>query len=151
MTAGPHTQQTEGTMLAEAEANLEGAVTAHNNHDAAAFAACFAPDGIMRVVPTDDVVQGREQVAGFLETYFQAFPDWQVADRGIDPCGECVWVQWTITGTHAGEYQDHAPTHRGFELIGCSRFAFAPDGLIAEEALYFDPATVLRQLGIAEA
>lgn len=149
MTAGSHTNQTEGSMIAEAEANLEGVVTTHNNHDAAGFAACFTPDGVVRIVPTGDAVQGREQIEGFLAMKFGAFPDWQVEDRGIDPGDDCVWAQWTITGTHAGEYMGHAATHRGFELIGCSRFTFAPDGLIAEEALYFDPATMLRQLGLA--
>lgn len=138
-------------MLAAAEANLEDIVTAHNHHDAAGLAACFAPDGVLRVVPSGDAVQGREQIEGFMAMKWRAFPDWQVEDHGIDLGDECVWAQWTITGTHAGDYMGHPASHRGFELIGCSRFAFAADGSIAEEALYFDPATMLRQLGLPEA
>jgi len=150
MTTTSQTTPAEGSALAAAQASLEGVATAHNNHDAAGFAACFARDGIVRVVPTGDVAQGRAQIQSFLEGEFEAFPDWHVADRGFDAAADCVWVQWTITGTHAGEYMGHAPTHRAFELIGCSRFAFAADGLIAEEALYFDPDTMLRQLGLAQ-
>ena len=144
------TTRTESTTLpAQAGATLESLVIALNSHDAAGFAACFAPHGAVRIVPTGDEVQGREAIAAFLELEFQAFPDWQIAERGIDLGADCVWAQWTITGTHAGTFMGYPATHRAFELRGCSRFAFAPDGSIAEEALYFDPATKLRQLGLA--
>ncbi len=134
-------------MLREAELTLDGVLAAHNTHDAGGFAACFAHDGVLRIVPTGDAVQGREQIQAFLEADFQAFPDWQVEGRGVYDCPDGTWVEWTITGTQAGEFMAHPPTHRGFELHGCSRFTFTHSGLVAEEALYFDPATMLRQLG----
>lgn len=139
--------QKERFMLQEAEVTLDGVLTAHNTHDAGGFAACFAHDGVLRIVPTGDAVYGREQIQSFLEAEFQAFPDWQVEERGIYDCAKGIWVEWTITGTQAGEFMAHPPTHRGFELQGCSCFTFTHNGLVAEEALYFDPATILRQLG----
>lgn len=139
----------ESTALpAQAGATLERLVTALNSHDAAGFADCFAPDGAVRIIPTADEAQGRAAITAFLALEFDAFPDWQIADRGIDLGADCVWAQWTITGTHAGTFMGYPATHRAFELRGCSRFSFAHDASIAEEALYFDPATMLRQLGL---
>src|SRR5919107_4450154 len=126
----------ERSMLREAELTLDGVLVAHNTHDAAGFAACFAHDGVLRIVPTGDAVQGREQIQAFLKADFQAFPDWQVEGRGVYDCADGTWVEWTITGTQAGEFMAHPPTHRGFELHGCSRFTFTHSGLVAEEALY---------------
>jgi steroid delta-isomerase-like uncharacterized protein len=135
-------------MLQEEKVTLGGIVTAFNQHDAAAFAAHFAPDGIVRIVPTADSAQGQEQIEAFVEPDFHAFPDSQLERRDVYDCAEGTWIEWTITGTHAGEFMGHPATHRGFELYGCSRFTFTHDGLIAEEALYFDPLTILRQLGL---
>lgn len=79
-------------MLQEAEATLDGVLTAHNTHDAGRFAACFAHDGVLRIVPTGDAVHGREQIQVFLEAEFQAFPDWQVEGRGVYDCAAGTWV-----------------------------------------------------------
>src|SRR4028119_1065684 len=72
----------ERSMLQEAEATLDGVLTAHNTHDAGGFAACFAHDGVLRIVPTGDAVYGREQIQVFLEAEFRAFTDWPTAGRG---------------------------------------------------------------------
>jgi steroid delta-isomerase-like uncharacterized protein len=148
MRAMTTTTDTPATLPAGAPANLERVVTALNAHDAAGFAACFAPDGVMRIIPLGETLD-RAAVQALIAEEFEAFPDWQLTRRGLDVCGACIWAQWTFTGTHAGTYMGHAATHRAFELHGCSRFAFAPDGSITEESIYFDPATVLRQLGLA--
>ncbi|MEA2431038.1 MAG: hypothetical protein QOI19_1511 [Thermoleophilaceae bacterium] len=135
-------------MQQQAQVTLGGVLAAHNRHDAGGFAALFAHEGVVRTVPTGDAAQGREDVAAFLAAHFQSFPDSQIERRGVYACAACTWVEWTITGTHAGEFMGHPASHRGFELHGCSRFTFTGDGLIAEDALYFDPATILRQLGL---
>lgn len=148
MTATSQRNQTERSMLRAAEANLDGVVAAHNSHDAAAFAALFAPNGVVRIIPTGDVVQGRKDIASFLKANLRAFPDWQIERRRLYDCADATWVEWTVTGTHADEFMGHPATHRGLELLGCSRFEFTRTGLIAQEGLYFDPATILRQLGL---
>jgi len=42
----------------------------------------------------------------------------------------------------------YAPTHRKVEVRRCSLFRFTPEGLLAVEDLYYDPVTMLRQLGL---
>ena len=148
MVHGPYRRRDEVSTLTTGEANLAGVVVAHNRHDAAGFAARFAPDGVIRILPTGDTVHGRAPIAAFLNAYLQAFPDWQLEHRGTHGGADATWLEWTITGTHAGRFMGHRATHRGLELPGCSRFTFSADGLIAEEGLYLDPASILRQLGL---
>ncbi|HEV2774651.1 MAG TPA: nuclear transport factor 2 family protein [Solirubrobacteraceae bacterium] len=148
MTAASHRNQKQLSAPAEAEARLDGVVAAHNSHDPAAFVAHFMPDGVVRIVPTGDTVQGHEQITAFLEGNLRAFPDWQLERRGLYHCADGIWVEWTITGTHADEFMGHPATRRGIELLGCSRFTFTTGGLIAEEALYVAPSTILHQLGL---
>ena len=148
MTAASHRNQKQLSAPAEAEARLDGVVAAHNSHDPAAFVAHFMPDGVVRIVPTGDTVQGHEQITAFLEGNLRAFPDWQLERRGLYHCADGTWVEWTITGTHADEFMGHPATRRGVELLGCSRLTFTTGGLIAEEALYVAPSTILHQLGL---
>jgi len=130
-------------------ANLvDGITAAWNNHDPAQFAAQFAADGVLRVVATDEVVRGREELRADAETLIRAFPDLRLEGTSGYECGEGVYViEWTLTGTHEGEYIGIPPTHRAIELPACSIFKLSADGLVGEEIVYFDTGTLLRQLG----
>ena len=122
MTAASHRNQKRLLAPAEAEVRLDGVVAAHNSHDPSAVAAHFTPDGVVRIVPTGDTVQGHEQITAFFEANLRAFPDWQLERRGVYDCADGTWMEWTITGTHADEFMGHPATHRGVELLGCSCF-----------------------------
>jgi len=60
-----------------------------------------------------------------------------------------MWLEWTLTGTDVGGVMGNPPTHRRVEgLLGCSHYTFGADGLIAQDLVYFDSATMARQLGL---
>jgi steroid delta-isomerase-like uncharacterized protein len=145
----PKADHEERHMLQHPAETLGRLLTAYNDHDAAGFAAQFAHDGVLRTVPTEAAERGRTQIEAWLQANVESFPDSRIERRAVHVCDAVIWVEWTVTGTHAAEFMGHPATHRGVELHGCSRFTFTPDGLIAEDALYFDPATTLRQLGLA--
>jgi hypothetical protein len=116
-----------------------GILRARNSHNAADFAACFAPRGELHVIPNGDVAQGREQIEALLEPQFRAFPDWHIERRGLYACGEAAWGRMDGHRNPCRRVHGYAATHRGIELRGCSSFRFTSDGLIAVEDLYFDP------------
>jgi steroid delta-isomerase-like uncharacterized protein len=124
------------------------ALAAYNRHDAAGFAECFTGDGVFRPVATGEVAEGRDQIQAMMEEVWRAFPDWALESRGLHDCGDAAWLAWTIRGTHEGEFRGIPPTHRRFEMLGCSHFTLAPDGLIAQDDVYYDSATLLRALGV---
>jgi steroid delta-isomerase-like uncharacterized protein len=134
--------------MSERKEAVEQALAVYNRHDAAGFASYFAEDGEMRVVATGEVHEGREQIAAGMEERWRAL-DYTLEPRGLYECGEDVWLEWTMNGTHVGEAMGVPPTHRRVEgLLGCSHFTFGADGLIARDLVYFDLATMLRQLGV---
>jgi hypothetical protein len=59
-------------------------------------------------------------------------------------------VEFLLRGTHLGPLRGLPPTGRAFECRMCALFLFGPDGdRIVGERVYFDQATILRQLGVA--
>ena len=127
---------------------IERLLAAYNRHDGAGFASYFAEDGVLRFIATREIAEGREQIQATMEEVWRAFPDWTLESRGLYDCGDAAWLAWTITGTHEGEFRGIPPTHRRFEMLGCSHFTLAADGLVAQDDVYHDSATILRALGV---
>jgi hypothetical protein len=61
-----------------------------------------------------------------------------------------VIVEFMLRGTHEGPLRGLPPTGRAFECRMTAFFLFPPDGdKIIGERVYFDQATIMRQLGVA--
>jgi SnoaL-like polyketide cyclase len=61
---------------------------------------------------------------------------------------DAVLVEAMLYGTHQGSFRGLPPTGRSFEMQFLAVFVFE-HALFVCERVYFDSATVLRQLGIA--
>lgn len=128
---------------------VDGIVTAWNKHDAQQFARQFSEDGVLRVIATGDVLRGREQLELVAEAYLRTFPDLEMERRNTYECGDTVCIiETTVKGTHQGEFMGIPVTQRSVELLTCSIFTLGADGLIGEETVYFDTATLPRQLDV---
>ena len=127
---------------------IERLLADYNRHDGAAFASHFTEDGVLRFVVGGEIAEGREQVQAAMEEVWRAVPDWKLEPRGLYDCGEAVWLAWTITGTNEGEWRGIPPTQRRFEMLGCSHFTFAANGLVAQDDVYHDALTLLGALGV---
>jgi steroid delta-isomerase-like uncharacterized protein len=119
-----------------------------NTHDAEAVAQWFAPDGVQRQVATAQVARGRDAVREGLAALFRAFPDFHIRVRDLFTTGDRTCVECTYTGTHEGDFAGIPATGRNIELDGCYVFRWNKDGLVQEETIYVDNATVLMQLGV---
>lgn len=124
-------------------------LAAYNRHDAPEFASAWTEGGALRFMATGIVHEGRGQIQAGAAERFRAFPDWHLELHGLYECGDHAWLAWTISGTHEDEFMGIPPTRRRFEVPGCSHMTVAPDGLIATDDVYFDLATMLRQLGLS--
>ena len=134
--------------MSDLKDTVERMLAVYNRHDGAAFASYFGENGVLRVVATGEVNEGREQIQAGAEERWRVF-DYTLEPRGFYECGEDVWLEWTMTGTRVGELMGIPPTHRRVEgLLGCSHYTFGADGLIAKDVVYFDYATILRQHGL---
>ena len=100
------------------------------------------------LIATGDVFDGREEVDGYFEETRTAFPDQRNELIALHHADGAVLVEAMLYGTHQGPFRGLPPTGRSFEMRFLAIFVFEEDRLICER-VYFDQATVLRQLGIA--
>jgi steroid delta-isomerase-like uncharacterized protein len=100
------------------------------------------------LIGTGDVYDGPEEVARYFEETRTAFPDQRNELIAMHHSDDAVIVEANLYGTHDGPFRGLPPTGRKFEMRFCAIFVFEEDRLVCER-VYFDPGTVLRQLGIA--
>ena len=136
-------------MSGETGTLVDGVSAAWNKHGPQKFAAQFSEDGVLRVIATGDVLCGREQLKAGAEAYLRAFPDLRMERRSTYDCGETVCIiETTMKATHQGEFMGIPVTQRSVELLTCSIFMLGAGGLLGEETVYFDAATLMGQLGV---
>jgi steroid delta-isomerase-like uncharacterized protein len=100
------------------------------------------------LIATGEVHDGRGAVAAYFDETRTAFPDQRNELIALHHSDNAVVVEAMLYGTHDGAYRGLPPTGRSFEMQFCALFLFEGTELICER-VYFDTATILRQLGIA--
>jgi steroid delta-isomerase-like uncharacterized protein len=101
------------------------------------------------LIATDEVYDGPEEVARYFEETRGAFPDQRNELVALHHADDGVLVEAIVRGTHKGTLRSLPPTGREFELPILAFFVFEGSDKLVCERVYFDQATVLRQLGIA--
>jgi predicted ester cyclase len=114
-------------------------------HDVAAALATFHHPRY-EVPATGVIADGSEAVEEFLDRLLGAFPDLWLQRLGLYHADDAVIVECKFGGTHRGSLGEIAPTGKAMEVQSVLIFVFNGDRLICEK-VYFDRATILRQLG----
>ena len=97
----------------------------------------------------DEELHGPEEVIDFLDAHFEIFPDYSGSAEAIVAEDDTVAVQYTVEGTHTGEYQDVEPTGHTVEWTGMAMYRIE-DGRIAEIWIEEDRLGLLQQLEVVE-
>ena len=118
-----------------------------NRHEFDATLATFAQPRY-EIVPTGDVYDGPEEVMGYFAETRAAFPDQRNEIVEMHHADDAVIVEFDLRGTHLGSLRGLPPTGRAFTCRSLAIFVFEGDRIVCER-VYFDSATILRQLGIA--
>ena len=100
------------------------------------------------LIATGDIHDGPDEVAAYFTETRTAFPDQRNELIALHHAEDAVIVEAMLYGTHDGPFRGLPPTGREFEMQFCALFLFEEDRLVCER-VYFDAATILRQLGIA--
>ncbi|WP_219468224.1 ester cyclase [Nonomuraea rhizosphaerae] len=105
------------------------------------------------LIPTGEVFDGEDQVLGYYLRSRTAFPDQRHDNVRLHHSDTAVIAEFDLLGTHLGELYGMPPTGRDFRCPVVAFFFFdGAEGLkIVCERIYFDSATILRQLGITSA
>jgi steroid delta-isomerase-like uncharacterized protein len=120
-----------------------------NGRDHERAAAAFSDDCEFVSVASGVRFTGTESMLHGLREFAEAFPDWTVEVANVVASGPYVAAEWTTTGTHEGMFRGESPTGIRFRRDGCS-VAEVEDGRIVRYRDYYDRATLLEQLGLAD-
>ena len=118
---------------------------AFNAGDTDGCLALAAPDLISNLAELPDPQHGRDAWRQGFEMMRRAFPDLQAHIEDIIAAQDKVAVRLRFRGTHRGEFLGIPATGRTIEYVSHEFYRIA-DGLIAEEWICSDTATLLRQL-----
>jgi predicted ester cyclase len=132
-------------------ARREAIVAAHIEaeavtHDVAATVATFRHPRY-EVPALEAIADGAEAVNGLVSGLFAAFPDFYLQKTALHHADDAVIVEARFGGTHLSIWAGIEPTGKRMAVQSVLIFVFKDDDLICEK-VYFDHATVLRQLGV---
>jgi steroid delta-isomerase-like uncharacterized protein len=130
------------------DANIElvrAGFQAFNASDIDACVTRLAPDFIINLAELPEPLHGREVWRQGVEMMKRSFPDIQAHIEDIFASHDRVAVRLTFRGTHTGEFLGFPATGRAIAYISHEFYRIA-DGLIAEEWICSDTATLHRQL-----
>jgi steroid delta-isomerase-like uncharacterized protein len=131
-----------------AAANVElvrAGFDAFNAGDAGECVTRLAPDLVINLAELPEPQHGRQVWRQGFEMMRHAFPDLRAHIEDIFAAGDKVAVRLRFRGTHAGEFLGFPATGRTVEYVSHEFYRVA-DGLIAEEWICSDTATLLHQL-----
>ncbi len=140
-------------MSAEESANIVRAhYNAFNKRDFGTGATLVDPKAQWTNVPFGTTYQGPDGYQQFLKMWTTAMSDASVEITNLIASGDWVAVEFTGKGTHqsgpfAGPKGPIPPTGKAIDLSFCEIFKIK-NGKIALARLYFDAATLMRQLGL---
>ncbi len=117
---------------------------AENVHDFDAVIDTFSHPRY-ELIATDRVHDGEVEVRDYFRETRTAFPDQRNELISLRHSDDGVIVEFWLKGTHRGPLLGIEPTGRSFECRMCAFFLFEGHEIVCER-VYFDSATILRQL-----
>jgi C-1 hydroxylase len=94
-------------------------------------------------------LRGAEGYKQFETAFFNGFPDWIETIEDIIAEGDKVWVRFTGTGTHKGEWLGLPPTGKKMTLKAVQIWRIIDGKVVAKESIG-DLLDVFKQLGVIE-
>jgi steroid delta-isomerase-like uncharacterized protein len=134
------------TLRDRREAVVREHMESENRHEFDATIATFARPRY-EIIPTGEIFDGEEAVRGYFAASRGAFPDQRNELRALHHTDDAVITEFDLLGTHLGPLRGIQPTGKTFRCPMTAFFLFEGDRIVCER-VYFDSATILRQLGL---
>jgi steroid delta-isomerase-like uncharacterized protein len=131
-------------LRAERERVVRQHMEAENVHDFDSVIDTFSHPRY-ELIATDRVHDGEQAVRDYFAESRTAFPDQRNELISLRHADDAVIVEFWLLGTHRGPLMGIEPTGRTFECRMTAFFIFE-DAKIVCERVYFDSATILRQI-----
>ncbi len=123
-------------------------VRLENRHDLDGIMGTFGATARYDDEPASLQYVGRDGVRKFYEGLLRALPGLQIEVVNKYASTDAVVLEVTIRGRHLGTWRGLPATGAQIELPLCGIYTFDDDDRLAGERIYYDRATLLRQLGV---
>jgi steroid delta-isomerase-like uncharacterized protein len=140
--AVPGNQQSARLALVEEHVRLE------NEHNLEGVLGTFGETAQYEDEAWSENYQGRSGVRTFYQQLMTALPDLQIDVQQRHVSDDHIVLEVLIRGTHLGSWRGLPATGRRVEVPLCGVYTFDGERRLAGERIYYDRATVLRQLGV---
>jgi steroid delta-isomerase-like uncharacterized protein len=127
---------------------VEQHIRLENQHDLEGVLATFGETARYDDEAWDEHDEGPSGVRAFYEQLMKALPDLEIDVQRRHVTDDAILVEVIIRGTHLGEWRKLPATGRKIAIPLCGIYTFEKDDRLAGEKIYYDRATVLRQMGI---
>lgn len=131
-------------LRSQREALVRRHMELENIHDYAATIATFTHPRY-EIIATGRTFDGLEEVQEYFRESRAAFPDQRNELISMRHADDAVITEFWLLGTHKGPLMGIEPTGKEFRCRMTAFFIFDGAGLVCER-VYFDAATILRQL-----
>lgn len=128
------------------EALVRDSFEAFSAGDTEALLAVVAPDIVMHLAGLPEPLRGCETWQQGYELMKRAFPDLEARVEDVVAAADRVAVRVGFRGTHEGEFQGIPATGGTIHYVS-HEFYRVEDGMIAEEWICSDLASLFRRLG----
>lgn len=127
---------------------VEEHIRLENLHNIDGILGTFGPDARYDDEPWGEHHVGRDQVHLCYKQLLAAAPDLHIEVRHRYATGEVVILEVTISGHQTGAWRGLPGTGMPCRFPLCAIFTFDQQDRLLGEKIYYDRATILRQLGV---
>jgi steroid delta-isomerase-like uncharacterized protein len=127
---------------------VEEHVDRENAHDLDGIMETFGAEARYDDEPWNAHYLGRQEVRSFYRQMLQAMPGLAIEIRNRHAGEKAIILEVIIRGRHLGPWRGLPATGRQIEFPLCGIFTFDEANRLSGEKIYYDRATVLRQLGV---
>lgn len=127
---------------------VEEHVRFENLHDLDGILGTFGTDARYDDEPWEDHRVGRDEVRSYYSQLIEVAPDFHIEVLRRHVTDEVVILEVVISGTHTGGWRGLPGTGSPFRFPLCAIYSFDQNDKLCGEKIYYDRATVLRQLGV---
>lgn len=124
----------------------QGFLESFNEGNYESFDDLFAPEAVSLDRAKSQEVKGPEGAQMLVENFRKAFPDIQIVVESQSAEGDKVFTQWSMVGTHKGDFLGKKATNKQVKVSACSVDRVV-DNKIVEYTTYRDDFAMMQQLG----
>ncbi len=129
-------------------ARVEEHLRCENRHDLEAVMHTFGDHAGYDDAPWGDVRTDHAGVRAYYVDMMTTLPDLSIEVRHRHVAASAIVLEVTIRGTHLGRWRGLPATGRPVEFPLCAVYTFDDRDLLDSERIYYDRASVLRQVGM---